>query len=103
LLEVSGYAITTVAAFAGVLNWEHYRLLLAVSVLFGASTTLMAVFLSDVASRDYSRKRDLAVLIAAGLVENLGYRQINAWWGCVGTFQALTGKGGWGPMTRRRF
>jgi tetratricopeptide (TPR) repeat protein len=30
-------------------------------------------------------------------------QQLNAWWGCVGTVQALTGKGGWGPMKRRAF
>jgi hypothetical protein len=61
------------------------------------------VLLSDVASRSYARKRDLALLLAAAIVENLGYRQVNAWWGCVGTVQAITGKGGWGPMTRRTF
>ena len=43
------------------------------------------------------------LLVAAAVLESLGYRQINSLWGCVGTFQALTGKGGWGPMKRRAF
>lgn len=103
LLEVSGYAIATIAALVGLLNWEHYGLLIAVSVLFGASTTMMAVALSDFASRSYVRKRDLALLFATAIVENLGYRQLNSWWSLVGTVQAVTGKGGWGPMTRRAF
>jgi hypothetical protein len=30
-------------------------------------------------------------------------RQLNSWWGCLGTFQAATGKGGWGPMKRKAF
>ena len=103
LLEVSGYVITTVAVLIGILNWHHYRVLLAVSVLFGGATTLVAVFMSDVATRQYRRPRDLALLLAAAVFESAGYRQLNSWWGCVGTWQAATGKGGWGPMTRKAF
>jgi cellulose synthase/poly-beta-1,6-N-acetylglucosamine synthase-like glycosyltransferase len=103
LIEVAGYFVTTVAALLGLLNWSHYRVLLAASVLFGASTTLLAVLLSDLTARRYLRGRDLALLCAAAVLENIGYRQLNSWWGCVGTFQALTGKGGWGPMKRRAF
>jgi cellulose synthase/poly-beta-1,6-N-acetylglucosamine synthase-like glycosyltransferase len=103
LLEVSGVAVTTVAAIIGVLNWEQFRVMLAVSILFGLGTTLVSVFMDDVFARRYRSNRDLAVLFAAALLEYAGYRQLNAWWGCVGTFQAITGKGGWGPMKRRAF
>src|SRR5262249_25475121 len=103
LLEVPGYAITTLAALLGILNWRHYGVLLAVSVMFGAATTLAAVFMSDFATGKYMRSSDLALLYAAAILENAGYRQLNAWWGCVGTVQALRGKGGWGHMTRRAF
>jgi hypothetical protein len=47
--------------------------------------------------------RDLVLLVAVVLLESCGYRQLNSWWGCVGTFQALSGKGGWGVMQRRAF
>jgi cellulose synthase/poly-beta-1,6-N-acetylglucosamine synthase-like glycosyltransferase len=103
LLEFSGYVITTAAVFLGLLNWNHYKVLLAVSFLFGAATTLVAVFLSDVGTRRYLRSRDLAQLIAAAVLENFGYRQLNSWWGCVGTIQALTGRGSWEPLARRAF
>jgi cellulose synthase/poly-beta-1,6-N-acetylglucosamine synthase-like glycosyltransferase len=103
LLEASGYVITTAAALAGILNWYHFHAMLAVSLLFGAATTLVAIFLSDAGTGRYLRNRDLAILLAAALLENIGYRQLNAWWSCVGTVQAITGKGGWGPMTRRGF
>ena len=103
LLEVSGYAITTAAALIGVVNWSHFRVTMAVSLLFGAATTLIAVILSDVGTGRYLRTRDLGILLAAAILENVGYRQLNAWWGCVGTAQAIAGKRGWGPMTRRAF
>jgi cellulose synthase/poly-beta-1,6-N-acetylglucosamine synthase-like glycosyltransferase len=103
LLEISGYVIATIAAVIGLLNWEHYRALVAASVLFGATATMAAVFLSDLATRRYMRNRDLALLFAAAILENAGYRQLTSWWACVGTVQAMTGKRGWGPMTRRAF
>lgn len=45
----------------------------------------------------------LALLVLVAILENCGYRQLNAWWSCVGTVQAMTGKGGWGVMKRRAF
>ena len=103
MLEFSGYVIATFALLFGLLNWDHYRVLLLVSLLFGASSTLVAIFLNDISTRQYRGSRDLAILVAAAVLENFGYRQLNAWWSCVGTVQAMTGKGGWGPMQRKAF
>jgi cellulose synthase/poly-beta-1,6-N-acetylglucosamine synthase-like glycosyltransferase len=103
LLEVAGYAITAIAAALGLINWEYFRMLLVASVMFGAAVTFMAVLLSDVATRRYMGGRDLAMLVAVVFLESFGYRQLISWWGCVGTVQAMSGKGGWGPMKRRAF
>ena len=103
LLEMTGYVLTTIALLIGWLNWEHYRMMIVVSVLFGIAVTLVAVLLNDVATRRYLRGRDLALLVAVAVLENAGYRQINSWWGLVGTFQAAMGKDGWGPMKRKAF
>jgi hypothetical protein len=103
LLEGSGYAVTIVAAALGYLNWKYLGIMLVVSVLFGAAVTLLAVLMSDVTSRTYMRGRDLGLLVAVAILESFGYRQVNALWGCVGTVQALTGKGGWGSMKRKAF
>lgn len=102
-VELTGYLITTIAALGGLLDWRHYGLLIAVSLLVGWAATMVAVLLSDIATRRYMRGRDLALLVIIALVETLGYRQLNSWWSCVGTLQALTGKGGWGAMKRRTF
>ena len=103
LLEGGGYLVTIVAAALGYLNWEYCGMMIAVSVLFGAAVTLLAVLLNDVTSRQYMRGRDLALLVAVAILESFGYRQLNSLWGCVGTVQALTGKGGWGSMKRKAF
>jgi len=104
LLEVGGYGATIAAAAFGLLNWQYVGALIVVSVMFGTAATLMAVLLSDIATGRYMQGRDLALLFATVLLENCGYRQMNSWWGCVGTMQALTGRGGaWGVMKRRAF
>jgi cellulose synthase/poly-beta-1,6-N-acetylglucosamine synthase-like glycosyltransferase len=103
LLEVSGYVMTTGAALFGVIHWQYCRVLILVSVLFGAAATLLAVLMSDIATRRYLRGPDFVRLVVVAIAENIGYRQLNSWWGCVGTLQALTGKGGWGVMQRRGF
>ena len=103
LLQVGAFALAGPAFFLGLLDWEYLRLLVVVSLAYGMSVTLMAVLLSDMATRRYMRGRDLALLIAAVVLENCGYRQINAWWSCVGTIQAIRGQTGWGVMHRRAF
>ena len=103
LLEGGGYVVTIGAAVLGYLNWKYFGMMVAVSVLFGAAVTLLSVLLSDATSRQYLQRRDLALLVAVAILESFGYRQLNAFWGCVGTVQALTGRGGWGTMKRQAF
>jgi cellulose synthase/poly-beta-1,6-N-acetylglucosamine synthase-like glycosyltransferase len=103
LLESGGYLVTIGAAALGYLNWEYFGMMIAVSVLFGAAVTLLAVLLNDVTSRQYAQGRDLGLLVAVAILESFGYRQLNSLWGCVGTVQAMTGKAGWGSMKRKAF
>jgi hypothetical protein len=49
------------------------------------------------------RGRDLGLLVAVTVIENFGYRQLNAWWSCVGTVQTFTKRRGWGVIQRRVF
>jgi cellulose synthase/poly-beta-1,6-N-acetylglucosamine synthase-like glycosyltransferase len=103
LLEIGGLLVTLLAAALGYLNWEYFRMMLIVSVFSGAAVTLLALLLSDVATRRYMRGHDLALLVAVAILESFGFRQVNSVWGCVGTMQALVGRGEWGPMKRRAF
>ena len=102
LLELAGLVVSTTAVLTGVLNWHSYGVLLAASLLLSAASTFFAVLLNDLAFRHYHRGRDLALLFLATLAENVGYRQLNAWWGCVGTWQMWSGGGGaWGSIQRK--
>ena len=103
LLEIGGYVLTAGGALLGLLNWQMFVAMLAVSVLFGAAVTLLSLLMSDVATQRYMGGRDLMLLVAVVLLESCGYRQMNAWWGCVGTAQALVRPAVWGVIKRRAF
>ena len=102
LLEVSGYVIATLAALLSIVDWQHYGVLVAVAMLFGAAATLMALLLSDLSVLRYARGRDVGVLVAAAVLEDCGYRQLDAWWGCVGTCRHGC-RARMGPVRRRAF
>jgi cellulose synthase/poly-beta-1,6-N-acetylglucosamine synthase-like glycosyltransferase len=103
LIELGTWVIAAIAIAAGIQHWSYLVLLIGVPLLLSLSVTLTAVLLSDVATRRYMRGTDLFLIVATALLETLGYHQINTWWSCVGTLQAMTGKGGWGVMKRRAF
>jgi cellulose synthase/poly-beta-1,6-N-acetylglucosamine synthase-like glycosyltransferase len=103
LLEFACYLLATIAFVLGAYDWRHYVIVVLIWSLLGTSVSMTAVLLSDIATRRYMKGGDLARLVVVALFENYGYRQLNTWWGVVGTVQALTGKGGWGTMKRRAF
>jgi cellulose synthase/poly-beta-1,6-N-acetylglucosamine synthase-like glycosyltransferase len=103
LLEFVSYVLMMVALLLGAVDWRHYAAVVVVWSLLGTAVTMTAVLLNDLVTGRYLAGTDLARLVVTALVENCGYRQLNTWWGFIGTVQALTGKGGWGTMKRRAF
>ena len=63
--------------------------------------TLLSILLEDLSFRRYPRSADILRMGAYGLLENLAYRPLTAWYrfqGCIDFFQD---KKGWGKMERR--
>lgn len=71
------------------------------AVLFGILLSIGAVILEELAFHRYPRVRQMLAMILMAALENLGYRQINAWWRCRGILRGLMMKEGWGTMVRR--
>jgi cellulose synthase/poly-beta-1,6-N-acetylglucosamine synthase-like glycosyltransferase len=76
---------------------------LGAAVVLGTTLSISAVVLEELSFRRYPRISDLARLFALAVVENLGYRQLSAWWRLKGMISALKGDVGWGAQTRRGF
>ena len=101
LVELLGYGVMTILSVLGLLSWQSFGAFLLLAFGTGLLLSASALLLEEVAFRTYPRPRHLAVLLAAMVVENLGYRQLTVWWRCVGLFKWLTGqKQPWGDMTR---
>jgi cellulose synthase/poly-beta-1,6-N-acetylglucosamine synthase-like glycosyltransferase len=102
LVELAGYLWTAYAWWAGFISWTAFLLFLAVSLGLGIALSVMGVLLEQVSFQMYPRFRQTLKLTAMALLENLGYRQMLAWWRLVGLYRwATQTQGGWGAMRRK--
>jgi cellulose synthase/poly-beta-1,6-N-acetylglucosamine synthase-like glycosyltransferase len=102
-VEVVGYLVTGVGMLLGLVSPSIAILFFVVSVLFGVLLSMSAVVLEEFTMRRYPSVTDLGLLLAAAVLENLGYRQLLALWRVEGLWDAVRGKRGWGAMERRGF
>jgi cellulose synthase/poly-beta-1,6-N-acetylglucosamine synthase-like glycosyltransferase len=104
IVELAGLIGLALAAWLGVLNVPFMVLFLIAAVLLGSVLSIAAVCVEQLAFHRYSRYRDLLSLILAAFAENLGYRQLHAWWRIQGLLRAIRGgNDAWGSMPRAGF
>jgi hypothetical protein len=102
-VETLGYLAITLSLVLGIVNYEFALAFLAVAVLAGLLLSVSAVLLEDLAFRRYGRLGDLLALIAYGVLENLGYRQLITAYRVRGFFSYLRGNKSWGEIQRVGF
>ena len=68
----------------------------AVAMAYSIFVSACALTVEEMMFRRYPRWTDLQRSFFAAIYEVFGYRQLNAWWGCVGTAQAIARTRGWG-------
>jgi cellulose synthase/poly-beta-1,6-N-acetylglucosamine synthase-like glycosyltransferase len=83
-------------------NADVVWILLATSILYAIVLTLAALAIEELSFRRYSGLRDMLLAIWSAIEENVGYRQLNAWWRMNGALEAWRGtRREWGDMQRR--
>lgn len=102
-IETLGYISITVSVILGVVNWQFAIAFMAVAILAGLLLSISAVLLEDLAFRRYGQLRDLVRLVAYGVLENLGYRQLITTYRVRGFFSYLRGNKSWGEIQRLGF
>jgi cellulose synthase/poly-beta-1,6-N-acetylglucosamine synthase-like glycosyltransferase len=80
VVEVTGYAVLITAAVLGLVSWVAFAAFLTASIGVGLLLSVHALLLEEKSFHLYERPRQLATLLAAIMVENLGYRQLYALW-----------------------
>ena len=102
-IEVLGYVLFLSHIVLGRVNYPFAVTFFFVAVFYGTFVSLLAILLEELSSRRYPRPLDILTLTAAGIAENLFYRQylslVRAW-SIIGY---LKGKNEWGAMEKRGF
>jgi cellulose synthase/poly-beta-1,6-N-acetylglucosamine synthase-like glycosyltransferase len=102
-IEVLGYVMFASHVVLGQVNASFAVTFFFVAVFYGTFVSLLAILLEELSSRRYPRPRDILILTAAGVAENIFYRQylsiIRAW----SLIDYLRGKNEWGAMQKRGF
>jgi cellulose synthase/poly-beta-1,6-N-acetylglucosamine synthase-like glycosyltransferase len=104
LLEVLGLVLVVVGLLLGVVDLSYALLFVCVAYLYALLVVLVAMTVEELTFHRYRRWRDLGGMFLAAVVENLGYRQLTAWWRLEGWAASLVRRPQqWGAMTRRGF
>ncbi len=101
IVECLGWVVFAAGYFGGYLDWELALLFLVVNIGFGTLLSVTSLLLDEISNHTYPKQKQIVVLLLAAVAENLGYRQLTAWWRLIGLVHWLTGaKARWGVMTR---
>jgi cellulose synthase/poly-beta-1,6-N-acetylglucosamine synthase-like glycosyltransferase len=115
IIELIGYLGLLVTAILGVLSFKALVTFLALAMAINLALCSLSVLLcirserGSVASVEglslfrYERMRDVVILVVAGMLSNLGYRQYLVGWQLKGLWDFMKGKQGWDKFARKGF
>jgi cellulose synthase/poly-beta-1,6-N-acetylglucosamine synthase-like glycosyltransferase len=101
-LELVGFGFMSVCFWSHQISAAAWWAFLLVAIGLGVLLSTSGLLLEELAFHAYPRLRDLFGLFMMALAENLGYRQLNAYWRLIGLYRWLRGgKAQWGTMVRK--
>jgi cellulose synthase/poly-beta-1,6-N-acetylglucosamine synthase-like glycosyltransferase len=103
LVEGVGYVLIPTALLLGAVNPEFLVLYFLVTAGFGVFLSWFGVFSEVTSFRRYEDPKQIARLLADGVLENVGYRQWKTLVAWRGLFEYLRGDESWGVMERSGF
>jgi len=101
LVELAGYVILALLVVLGRVDVPFAWLYFGIFVLGGTIATMLGVALETIICPRFLRSRDFGGLMLYAFLENVGYRQLTAYWRLQGMWSAIRRKGRWGDMARR--
>ena len=95
IVEFLGYFLVPLSFFRGYISPALLVLLILLGLAYGGFLSVGAVLLEEMTYRRYPRHRDLLLLLAYGMLENAGYRQLILLFRVQGTMKFLVGSHHW--------
>jgi cellulose synthase/poly-beta-1,6-N-acetylglucosamine synthase-like glycosyltransferase len=104
VVELAGVLLVPLGLLLGVVDAGYAAAFGLLAYGYAALVTVAALCVEEFSFHRYGRWRDLGCAVLAAVVENVGYRQVTAWWRLRGLVSGLTGRRHvWGTMTRSGF
>lgn len=101
LIEVGGYAAIIFGFIFGFISLEAFAAFMLLAIGLGLLLSFTSILLEEITFRTYPKTKHLLVLFCGAILENLGYRQLNAFWRLEGLIRWLIkSESKWGDMTR---
>jgi len=90
MVELTGWLAICLGLALGVVNLQLALLVAAVALAYAVFLSLAAVTVEEFSFHRYPRPADLVAILGAALLENIGFRQLHAWWRVEGTIAAMS-------------
>ncbi|WP_238010270.1 glycosyltransferase [Dactylosporangium sp. AC04546] len=104
VIELAGVVLVPLGLYLGAVDAGFALVFVAVAYGYALLLNLVALTVEEYSFHRYHRWTDLVSSVLASLLENIGYRQLTAFWRTMGMWAAIRGgKHEWGKMTRTGF
>ncbi|KPM33488.1 Glycosyl transferase, family 2 [Croceitalea dokdonensis DOKDO 023] len=104
ILEFVGFFSIVLFYFLGILNWQFFIAITAAIYSFSLMFSLYAILWDVYSYNQYTRTKDILILMFCALVEPIAFHPIVVWAAIKGNYKKLFNiKSGWGAMTRKGF
>lgn len=101
VIEACGLVLFVAFAALGLISWPEAGVFLLLSLSLGLLLSVSAIMLEEFSFPMYRKPRELALLYAAAVLENFGYRQLTVWWRLKGFYRwAARRQHRWESITR---
>jgi len=99
VVEFLGYLLIPLSFFGGLISAAFMILFILLGLAYGGFLSVGAVLLEEMTYRRYPRLRDVLVLLAYAMLENVGYRQLILFFRIQGILKFLLGSHRWEKVT----
>jgi len=103
IIEILGYLTFVLLIFWHKVDYPFAFLFFTVSVVLGTLLSISSIFLGELSSKRYPRFRDIFILGAYSVLENLYYRQFLSLVRAKAFLDYFRGRNVWGAMEKKGF
>jgi len=103
LVELTGYLVTVLGVAFRLLTPDVALLFFLAAISYGVLLSAASVVLEELTLRRYPKVRHLLILVAAGVLESFGFRQLLTVWRAGAFIDVFRRNKTWGEMVRKGF